>query len=85
MTTSPSSRVPSVASPSAIAAVNDLTFAAIEEIADKAASYARSAAEAAWRGERRTLGVHLAQLHLTTIEAIRLFKSLRDVGEAEVA
>jgi hypothetical protein len=64
---------------------DDLILAAIEEATDKGASYARSAAEAAWRGERRTLGVHLAQLRLTTIEAIRLFKSLRDVGEAEVA
>ena len=50
------------ASPSAIAAANDLTFAAIEETAGLAASYARSAAEAAWRGERRTLAVHLAEL-----------------------
>lgn len=64
---------------------DDLILTAIEETTDKVASYARSAAEAAWRGERRTLGIHLAQLRLTTIEAIRLFKSLRDVGEAGVA
>jgi len=64
------------ASPAAIAAANDLTFAAIEETADLAASYARSAAEAAWRGEKRTLSVHLADLRLTTIEALRLFKLL---------
>jgi hypothetical protein len=82
MTTSPSDGAALAANPSAVAAANGFTFTAIEEAADKAASYARSAAEAAWRGDRLILGVHLAQLRLTTIEAIRLFKSL-DAEAAE--
>ena len=71
-----------VVSPSAIAAADDFVFAEIEEIADKAASYARSVAEAAFRRERLALHVHLAQLRLVTIEAIRCYKSLGDSREA---
>ena len=60
-----------------LAAVDDVfRFQAIFEAAELAESFARSVAEAAWRGDRLTTGVHLQQLRLTTIEAIRLFKTL---------
>lgn len=62
---------------------DNFRFAAIEEFANLAESYARSAAEAAWRGDRLTLGVHLAQLRMTTIEAIKSFKELSADAPAE--
>jgi hypothetical protein len=52
-------------------AVNDLGFDLIVETADRAASYAHSASEAAWRGDRLTLGVHMRQLRLCVIAAIQ--------------
>jgi hypothetical protein len=48
----------------------------IAETSDLAASYARSASEAAWRGDRLELGVHLQRLRLSTIAAIQTFKEL---------
>jgi len=63
-------------SPAAIAAADDMTFAAIEDAADLAASFARSAGEAAFRRERVTLGVHLRQLRLVVIAAIGAFNEL---------
>ncbi len=67
-----------IPSPSAavVGVVDDMRLESIIESLDLASSYARSGAEAAWRGDRLTLGVHLQQLRLSTIEAIRLFKSL---------
>jgi hypothetical protein len=64
----------SVPSAAAISAGHDLMFGAIVETADLAASYARSAAEAAWR--ELTVRVHLGQLRLATIEAIRILNEL---------
>jgi hypothetical protein len=61
-------------------AVSDLQFDLIVETVDLAASYGRSASEAAWRGDRLTLGVHLRQLRLCVIAAIQTFKELG--GEA---
>jgi hypothetical protein len=66
----------SVPSAAAISAGRDLLFGAIVETADLAASYARSAAEAAWRGDELTVRVHLGQLRLATIEAIRILNEL---------
>jgi hypothetical protein len=40
------------------------------EACDLAASYARSAAEAAWRGDRRLLAGHLSQLRSCTVTAL---------------
>jgi hypothetical protein len=57
-------------------ALDDLCLEAIVEFADMAASYARSASEAAWRGDRDFLRVHLAQLRFSAIEAIKVFKDL---------
>jgi hypothetical protein len=60
----------------AASAVSDLQFDLIVETIDLAASYARSASEAAWRGDRLTVGVHLRQLRLCVITAIQTFKEL---------
>jgi hypothetical protein len=57
-------------------AVNDLRLDLIGETIELAASYARSAAEAAWRADKVTLGVHLRQLRLCVIAAIQTFKEL---------
>ncbi len=53
-----------------------MRFNLIAETMDLLASYSRSGAEAAWRGDRRTLGVHLAQARLSLITAIQTFKEL---------
>jgi hypothetical protein len=63
-------------SEAAICAANDLAYEALVETCELAGSYARSAAEAAWRGDALTLRVHLTQLRLATIEALRAFKDL---------
>ena len=49
-----------------------------------AASYATSAAEAAWRGDRPTLHVHLKQLRLSELTGIETFKQLGslEIGRA---
>jgi hypothetical protein len=60
----------------AISVVRDLAFEAVIEHCCLAESYARCAAEAAWRGEESTLGVHLQQLRLCVIAAIQAFKEL---------
>jgi hypothetical protein len=58
-------------------------FCAVIEHADLAASWARSAAEAAWRGERTELRYYLNQMRLATISAISVFKQLgSDDGDA---
>jgi hypothetical protein len=57
-------------------AVNDLQLGLIGETVELAASYALSAAEAAWRDDKVTLGVHLRQLRLCVITAIQTFKEL---------
>jgi hypothetical protein len=55
----------------------------IIEHADLAASWARSAAEAAWRGNRSELRYYLHQMRLTTMGAIAVFKQLgSENGEA---
>ncbi len=63
--------------PQTVAVVcDDLRLEAIVETAELAGSYARSAAEAAWRGDRLTLDVHLRQLRLATIAALKTFNEL---------
>jgi hypothetical protein len=51
-------------SPAAISVARDLAFEALVEHCSLAESYARSASEAAWRGDLITLGVHIRQLPL---------------------
>ena len=48
----------------------------IIEAAELAGSYARSAAEAAWRDDRDELGVHLRQLRACVIAALKTFNEL---------
>jgi hypothetical protein len=62
--------------------LDDIYFEALVELGDLAGSYARSAAEAAWRRDELTVGVHLKQLRLTLIEALRTFKQLSGEGAA---
>jgi hypothetical protein len=70
----------------ALSASRNLQFEFIIEASDLAASYARSASEAAYRGDELTLGVHLRQLRLVVIESLKTFKELGDGGEkAEAA
>jgi hypothetical protein len=46
-------------SPAALSACRDLIFEALAEVCDRAASYARSVSEAAWRGDEHTVNVHV--------------------------
>ena len=71
-------QIPSVAS-----TLDDLRFEAIVEFCDLIVSCGKSAAESAWRGERISLGTHLAQIRLTTIETIKVFKELGSAQGAE--
>ena len=57
-------------------ALDSLRFDAVVEFADLAASYWRSAAEAALRGDRTTLEVHCRQLAAVTREAFQTVKEL---------
>jgi hypothetical protein len=71
----------------AVRAANDLCYEFISGTCDLAASYARSAGEASFRGDHRTLGIHLAQLRLTVIEALKSYKEITPAGveKAEAA
>ena len=60
----------------ALNVVDRLRLELIGEVLDLLASYARCAAEAAWRDDRLTLGLHLKQARLSLIEALRTFKEL---------
>jgi sorbitol-specific phosphotransferase system component IIA len=57
-------------------------FDAIEQYADLAASYWRSVAEAASRGEGLTIEVHCKQIAAVTREA---FATVRELGSSEKA
>jgi sorbitol-specific phosphotransferase system component IIA len=59
-----------------IAALDFARFEAIAELADLAASYWRSIAEAALRGEQLTLEVHCRQVAAVTRETFATVKSL---------
>jgi hypothetical protein len=52
-------------------------FAAIEEFADKAASYWRSIGEAAYRADLFTVEIHCRQVRLLTLGAFATVKALR--------
>jgi hypothetical protein len=68
-------------SPEAIAAARDLAFEGLVEAGSLAESYSRSLSEAAWRGDRLTVEVHLRQLRACVLAAIDAFKGL-DAAEA---
>lgn len=63
-------------SDAAVRAASDLCYEFIVEHSELAASYARSAGEAAWRGDHRTLEMHLRQLRLTLIAVLQTFKEI---------
>lgn len=56
-------------------------FAAIEEFADKAASYWRSIGEAAYRADLRTIEIHCRQVSVLTRAAFSTVKGLVAEGE----
>ena len=63
--------------PASIALVcADMCFEAIVESCDFAVSYATSAREAAWRGDRRLLAGHLAQLRACVVTALDAHKRI---------
>jgi hypothetical protein len=63
-------------SSAALSACRDLIFEALVDVCDRAASYARSASEAAWRGDEHTVSVHARQLRDCVVEAIKLRNEL---------
>ena len=63
----------------AIAAARDLVFEGLVEAGSLAESYSRSMTEAAWRGDRSTVEVHLRQLRACTVALIGIFKQLDGV------
>jgi hypothetical protein len=67
-------------SAAAIGAANDLCCEFLVEHCELAESYARSAGEAAWRGDRQTIGTHLRQLRLVVIALLQTFKEIADVA-----
>ena len=58
------------------AVCDDMAYDAIAEACNLAASYARSAAEAAWRGDRQLCEGHLTQLRLCVLAALDARKHL---------
>jgi hypothetical protein len=71
-----------VASAEAKAAVDAGRAEAILELCELLDSYAISAREAAWRGDRRELGVYLKALRLTLIETLKTYRALDPEGVA---
>lgn len=69
-------------SPEAISAGRALVFEAIMEAADLAASHASSLYEAAYRGDERTVEMHLRSLRKCVLAAIADFKDLKNEGGA---
>ena len=63
-------------SPEAMATARDLVFEGLVEAGSLAESYSRSLAEAAWRGDRSTVEVHLRQLRACVVTSIGIFKQL---------
>jgi len=56
----------------------DQAFEEVERVSSLAASYARSAGEAAYRGDQVTVKVSLQQLRLCTIHMIHMFRDFID-------
>jgi hypothetical protein len=67
------------ASPEAIAAARDLVFEGLVEAGSLAEGYSRSLTEAAWRGDRSTVEVHLRQLRECVVASIGIFRQLDGV------
>jgi hypothetical protein len=68
------------------AVLRDQALDEIERVASLVASYARSAGEAAFRGDETTMGVHIRQLRLCCLSLIKTYKEMAgDQGVAEGA
>ena len=63
------------------AATDNLAFEAAFEALELAVSYAISAREAAWRGNKQLLDSHLRELRLCTLTAIEARKRLAAPAE----
>jgi hypothetical protein len=64
----------------ALAAGREVMFSVVMDVCDLAASYGRSAAEAAWRGDEATLRTHLADMKSAMGAALKAFNQLVSVG-----
>jgi hypothetical protein len=62
-------------------AARDLIFEGLVEAGSLAESYSRSLTEAAWRGDRGTVEVHLRQLRSCVVAGIDFFKRLDDAAK----
>jgi hypothetical protein len=67
-------------SPELISALRDQAFDEIERVSALAASYARSTAEAAFRGDEAMMLVHLKQLRLCCVSMIKTYKDCFPAG-----
>jgi hypothetical protein len=65
-------------SPELRAVLRDQSFEEMERVATLVASYARSAGEAAFRGDEMTMGVHIRQLRLCCLSLIKTYKEMVD-------
>jgi hypothetical protein len=71
-------------SPELLSVLRDQSFDEIEHVAGKAASYARSLGEAAFRGDEMTMRVHIRQLRDCCVSIIKTYKEMAgDQGMAE--
>lgn len=61
-------------SPELVSALRDQAFDEIVQVATLAESYSRSIGEAAYRGDRTTVEVHLKQLRLCCVSMIKTYK-----------
>jgi hypothetical protein len=85
-TISRSERALATPSSAVLAACDDLRFAEIIGLAERAASYWHSIALAAERGERLTIEVHCRQAAAVTREAFTIVKTLgAEPDEAQAA
>jgi hypothetical protein len=71
-------------SPIALAAGREILFEATMDMANWSASHALAAAEAAWRGDRETLGVHLREA-LNALKAARMTFDMIESEKAKAA
>jgi hypothetical protein len=68
-------------SPPEVLPTKDQAFDEVERVSSLAASYARSSAEAAFRGDELTIEASLKALRLCTIHVIRLYNMLGKINE----
>ena len=64
--------------PTVVSVLRDAAFEALIDNADQAASYSRSLAEAAFRGDALTVEVHIRQLRALIVAMIQTYKDYLD-------